>query len=352
MKKIVLFFICFLLALFVIGCEEPAGEVIKISDLQIEEVADLEVDETYTIKLTYDKSAEVDFEWSSSDSTIISVSEGKVTALKEGTVTITVTEKNSQIKKTIEITVVAKPDDGGEDKGNEDEKDKISDEVKALFEEYVNSLPENTIEDLPLLEGYNVTFVFDSVIASDGKVTRSEESVSVTGKVVLTVGEEKIEKEYTVSVTGTFLDDFAKEFIAQFGNKIDGNLTIKKQFNDYGGTYVRWESGNTEVFDNKGNLHRPLHDTYVTITYTIKTKDPEAEATYTSKVLACGQELKYKNELLEEWICKSIPENMVLYPGDILPSECEELGAKITWLDQNGQVADLEKLVSEYKVEV
>ena len=62
MKKIVLFFICFLLALFVIGCEEPAEEVIKISDLQIEEVADLEVDVTYTIKLTYDKSAEVDFE--------------------------------------------------------------------------------------------------------------------------------------------------------------------------------------------------------------------------------------------------------------------------------------------------
>ena len=350
MKKIGLFLMFLFLALFVIGCGEQTGEVIKITDLTIGEVAELEVDETFNVVLTYDKSAEVDFEWSSSDASIVKVENGKLTALKEGTVTITVKEKNSLIEKSVEVTVKAKEvEDGGDDNKdeNEDKKDQITDEIKELFETYVSGLPKNTSEDLPLLDGYNVSFVFDSGVAADGKVTRSEENQSVTGKVVLTVGEAKIEKEYTVSITGTFLDDFAKEFIAQFGSKIDGKMNIEKSFDDYGGTYVRWESENPEIFDNKGNLYRPLHDTYITITYTIKTNEPKAEATYSSKILACGQELKYKNKLLEEWICKSIPENTILYPGDILPTECEELGAKITWLDKNGQAADLEKLATD-----
>ena len=337
MRKIGLFFIFMFLVFCFIGCNENPQETIKLSTLTIEECENLEIGDTFTLVVNYDSKASVDFEWTSSNGDVVSVENGKITAKSAGTATITLKDKVSGLEKSIEVTV------------NEAVvKEEITKEIKEMFLDFVEELPKTTVDDLPLLEGYKISYEFDSVIASDGKITRGEDSVEVTGKVILTVGEESLLEEYTVSITGTFIDDIAQQFLNQFGiNGFDGKASINKRFDDYGGTYVIWSSANEEILTNAGKVNRPFNDTYVDITYTVKTKDPVAEATYTSKVLVLGEELSVKNKVVEEWICKIIPENSVLYPGDILPTQCEDYGAAITWLDQNGQTPDLGKLAQD-----
>lgn len=338
MKKICLFFVFVMLFVCFIGCNDLPQETIKLSDFVIEECDNLEIGDTHTFVVSYDNKADVDFEWSTSDGNIISVENGKITAIAAGTATITLKDKVSGLEKKVTVTVNKK----------EEVKQELTEEIKKLFDDFVKELPKTTVYDLPLLEGYNVSYVFDSNIDENGKITREDDSVEVSGKVVLTVGEEKIEKDYTVSVTGTFIDDVANEFLRQFGvNGFDGKTSINKRFDDYGGTFVIWSSENEEVLTSQGKVTRPFNDTYVNIKYTVKTKDPVAEATYTAKVLVLGEELSVKNKVVEEWICKSVPENSILYPGDVLPEVCETYGATITWLDENDQKPDLGKLAQD-----
>ena len=338
MKKGFLFFVCFLLALFVFGCTEPVDETLKIKDLEIEACQDLEVGDTFDLVLIYNKEIEVEFEWSSSDPEIVLVDNGKLTAKKEGTVTITVTEKNSQVKATVTVTVKEESIVDGP---------AITDEIKELFNTFVKGLPAETSTDLPLLEGYDVSYVFESNVAADGKVSREEDNLTVSGKVILTFKGETIESDYTVTLVGTFVDEISDRFIGQFKDGIDGKMEVVKKYDDYGGAYVRWESLNPEIFDNRGNLTRPLNDTYIEIAYTVKSKELEGEGSYVAKVLVHGESLSYKNALVEEWIKKSYPENMVLYPGDILPNYCEDYEATITWLDANEQTPDFVKLAQD-----
>ena len=335
MKKITLFFMFVLMMICFAGCGETPQETIKLSELSIEECDDLEIGQTFDLVVNYDKTATIDFEWSSSDDSIVSITNGKVTAKQAGSVTITLKDTVSGLEKQITLTVKAP-------------KVELTDEVKKLFNDFVKELPKSTIEDLPLLEGYDISYQFDSLISSDGKVTRNEDNAELNGKVILTVGDQKEEKDYSVTVIGTFIDNVAQDFLKQFGvNGFDGKSSINKRFDDYGGTYVIWESTNEEVLTNGGKVIRPFNDTYVEIIYTVKTKDPIAEATYKSKVLVLGEELSVKNKEVEKWICEIIPENSVLYPGDVLPEECEKLGAKIKWIDSNGQTPDLAKLAQD-----
>ena len=213
-KKVYLFLFCLVLAVVFLGCgETPDGpvEAIKLDDFTIEEVANLEIGETSDLVLDYNREAKVNFEYESSDVTIVTVENGKLTAIKAGTVTITITDKESNISKNITV-VVNEP------------KQELTNEVKELFEKFVKDLPKKTTVDLPLLEGYTISYVFENSIDEDGKVTRSEENVDLTGKVILTVGEQKIEKDYKVTIIGTFIDELSKDFTEQFNKGISESM--------------------------------------------------------------------------------------------------------------------------------
>ena len=340
MKKIIIFFFSILVVLsftLMIGCneeqkpvEQPADEkpeeqqkdVVKTTSIDIKNAKDLIEGDTLTLEAVYDSNAQVELEWSASDSSVATVSNGLVSALKKGTVTITLKDKTSGLSKTVNINV-------NEKKVEIDE---------SLIEEFLSSLPKQTITNLPSsFNSIDVKYEFDSLVSEDGVITRGEDNAEVTGKVIIN-GKSY---DYTVKIVGEFIDDIANEFIKQFNN-LDGNIEIIKKYDDYGGTNIVW-STDSDIISKLGAFTRPFNDTYITIDYTVSTKDPAARVTYSKQVLAKGETIDYKNKAVEEWINKIAKENSVLYRDSYLPEYCDDYEATISWFDEKGDKLSLEK---------
>ena len=334
MKRVVkiIFALILLCIIFItIGCNNPdvPEEQTKdsfITSIAIEGAKEIEVGEKLTLKPIYDNSIEVSIVWSSSDNSIATVQDGVVTGVKGGTATITVTDNLSKLSKSVDIKV--------------NEKKETLD--KDLVDEFVSSLPKQTNENLPnKCQNVDVTYVFSSHISEKGVITRDEENFNASGKVV--IGDYSY--DYDVVIVGEFIDDIAKEFIKQFQN-LNGNLEIKKRYDDYGGSVVTW-SCDSDIITNLGAYNRPFNNTYITIDYKVKTKDPEATAYYSTKVLAIGETTEVKNKAIEEWINTVYKENCVLYVDSVLPTYSDEYDTKIEWLDEDGKVVNLEKYADD-----
>lgn len=301
--------------------EEQQNNIIKTTKIDIENVKDLIEGDTLTLQAVYDSDAKVELEWLTSDSSIATVSNGIVSALKKGTVVITLKDKVSGLSKTANITI--------------DEKKIEIDE--SIVQDFLNNLPKQTVTNLPgVLNSLDVRYEFDSLISEMGVITRGEDNAEVTGKVIIN-GKAY---DYTVIIVGEFIDDVAKEFIDQFRN-LNGNIEIVKRYDDFGGTNVMWSCDN-DIISKLGEYTRPFNDTYITINYTVVTKNPAARVAYSEKVLALGETIDYKNKAVEEWINKIAKENSVLYRDSYLPEYCDDYEAKIEWFDAKG-----DKLVIE-----
>ena len=314
-----------------IGCNKPDNPEEQpketfITSINIEGTKEIEVGEYITLRAVYENSIEVSIAWSSSDSSIATVQGGVVTGVKAGVATITVTDNLSKLSNSVEIKVNEK-------------KETLN---KDIVDEFISSLPKQTNTNLPnKCQNVDVTYVFSSHISEKGVITRDEDNFSASGKVI--IGDYSY--DYNVVIVGEFIDDIAKEFIKQFQN-INGNLDIKKRYDDYGGTVVTW-SCDSDIITNLGAYNRPFNNTYITIDYKVKTKDPEATAYYSTKVLALGETTEVKNKAIEEWINTVYKENCVLYVDSVLPTYSDEYETKIEWLDEDGSVVNLEKYADD-----
>lgn len=303
---------------------EPTEDVVT-KTLNIENVKDVEEGETLTLRCTYDKDVEVSISWQVNDKTLATITqEGVLTAIKSGKVTVTVKDSKSNLEKSCEINITKKAFD------------------QATIDEFLSSLPKQTVANLPQKMGeVNVEYEFDNYISKNGVITRDDDNHEVSGKVVI----DGKKYDYTVIIVGEFIDDIAKEFIGQFNN-INGDIDIVKRFDDYGGTNITWES-DSDIISKFGKFSRPFNDTYVTITYTVVTKNPAARVKYQTKVLAIGETIDYRNKKVEEWINTVAKENSVLYVESVLPTYCDEYEASIEWFDGKGEKLELEKYADD-----
>ena len=330
----------FSLLLFVIficsfGCgeEKPVDNPPKeneedkvIDSIDIVNAKDIEEGETLELAAVYDVNIKVELVWVSSNDEIATVVNGKVTGIKKGTVAITVTDNISKLSKAVEIEVKAKKIALSEDEA----------------EEFFKSLPKQTNNNLPnKCKDIDVTYEFSSHISKNGVITRDEENYNASGKVY--IGEYSY--DYNVVVVGEFIDDLAQEFIKQFKN-INGSLVINKRYDDYGGTVVTW-SCDSDIISKLGEYSRPFNNTYITINYTVVTKDPAARATYSTQVLALGESKEVRDKTIEAWINTVVKENSVLYKESVLPEYSDEYNVKIEWLDDEGKKVDLEKYADD-----
>lgn len=304
--------------------KEPTEDVVT-KTLNIENVKDVEEGETLTLRCTYDKDVEVSISWQVNDETLVTITqEGVLTAIKSGKVTVTVKDSKSNLEKSCEINITKKAID------------------QATIDEFLSSLPKQTVANLPQKMGeVNVEYEFDNYISKNGVITRDDDNHEVSGKVVI----DGKKYDYTVIIVGEFIDDIANEFIKQFRN-MNGDIDIVKKYDDYGGTNVIWES-DSEIISKMGKFTRPFNDTYVTITYTVVTREPAARAKFEEKVLALGETIDYRNKKVEEWINTVAKENSVLYKETVLPTYCDDYEASIEWFDDKGEKLEIEKYADD-----
>ena len=335
-KNIFSFLLCLILLLVFIGCgetpkeEEPQQEkepeaevVVKTTKLDISDYHNIEVGDELQLKAVYDSNASVKLSWNVNDKTIASISEnGLLVALKAGTVTVSISDEVSELSKSVDITITEKP--------------VVIDQ--SVIDDFIAALPKQTITNLPnKCESLDVTYVFDNHISEKGVITREENNVELSGKVVIN----EVSYDYSVVIVGEFIDDIANDFIAQFKN-LNGNIEIVKKYEEYGGTNVTW-SCDSEIISKYGVFTRPFNDTYITIEYTVITKEPSARIKYTTSVLAYGESIDYKNKAVEEWINRIAKENSVLYKDSYLPEYCDDYEATIEWFDVKGDKLNIEK---------
>lgn len=309
--------------------KDPEPEKVITKSLTLSGDNNVFVGETITLTVSYDEGSEVVLEWTSSNDEVLTVDNGVVTGIKEGTAKVTIKEKNSNLSKELEIQVLVKDDT----------------DYQKLLDDFVKTLPTQTRVNLPtkIDDNHQVTYVFDDKITENGVITRGdEENFTVSGKVKLN----DFEQDYEVTIIGTFVDNIANKFIAQFEN-IDGNLDLTKSYDDYGGTKLTWKTPDTDILAATGKYTRPLNDTIITINYTVKTTDPACRVDFSKEVIAKGQSLDYKNVLVEEWIRKIYEENSVLYQDCVLPTYCDDYEATIKWFDKDGNTPDFAKLAQD-----
>ena len=303
--------------------EPEQNQKVLTKNLDIFDYRDIEIDEVLQLKAIYDAQADVILSWKVDDTSIANITDkGSLTGIKAGSVVVTLEEQNSKLTKSVTINVKEKP-------VVIDQKD---------IDEFLSSLPKQTIENLPnKLKNFDVTYVFNEKVSSSGVITREEDNAEVSGKVVIN----QVEYDYSFVIVGYFIDDIARDFIAQFKN-LNGNIDIVKKYDDYGGTNVTW-STDSDIISKYGDFTRPFNDTYITIEYTVITKDPAARIKYSTEVLARGEDIDYKNKTVEQWINTIVKENSVLYKDSYLPEYCDDYETTIEWFDVKGDKLELEK---------
>ena len=303
--------------------EPDENKIVLTKNLDIIDFHDIEVEDFLKLKAVYDNGANVILSWKVDDEAIATINEkGELTGKNVGSVVVTLEEQNSKLIKNVTINV----------------KEKKVEVSQAMIDEFLSALPKQTVNNLPsAMNSLKVEYEFDSYIDKNGVITRGEDNHEVSGKVVIN-GDKY---DYTVVVVGYFIDDVAKEFISQFNN-IDGNIDIVKRYDDFGGTNVTW-STDSDIISKFGAFNRPFNDTYITINYTVTTKDPAARVKYSTEVMAHGYDLDYKNKVVEEWINTVVKENSVLYRDSYLPEYCDDYEATIVWFDVKGEKLALEK---------
>lgn len=303
--------------------ETPVETVIYTKNLDIVNYHDIAEGEELKLSATFDQGAKVSITWKVDDDSVASISnDGVLKGIKAGSVVVTVTDELSKLTKSITIKVNAA---------------KIALD-QTVIDEFISSLPKQTISNLPNMIGSTeVTYEFNSLISEKGVITRGEENVELEGKVII----EGTAYDYKVVIVGDYIDEIAKEFISQFKN-INGNIDIVKNYDEYGGTNIIWTC-DSDIISKYGNFTRPFNDTYITIDYTVITKNPSSRIKYSTEILVRGEEIDYKNKAVEEWINKIVKENSVLYKDSYLPNYCDDYEATIEWFDYKGDKLVIEK---------
>ena len=339
-RKSILIIFFFLFTLFLVGCTETpvdpenpddpgAIETKKeLEELSITGNVEVEVGKNITLTAVYDSEVEVELEWSSSDDTILTVSNGIVSALKDGYATVTVKDNISGITATHEIKV-------------------------GLGEVNIDTLLNWALEQMGT-EGYDEVKIPEKHPTVDCKyewtssdsdlfdvetgllgLYETDNVVSLTCKAIYGDVTKEVTYDYIVLGYATF--DIAKEFMSQFkANKIFYDMNLQTRYDDFGGATIRWESSDENIFSNKGVLTKPLYETEIYITFTVKIPSLNTERTFKEVLLAQPLTMEEKCTLVEQWINENIAKNGYLYKDAILPNYIDDLKCNLEWYNESG----------------
>ena len=339
-----LLLLVFCISLIACGEEEDKGDNggNKQEDV-FKDIVDIILEEGKTYTFEIDKAIIL----KSLDESVVSVdSETKtITALKAGETKVELAlSEDEATKKEVKVTVNAKE----EQKPSEEEAKKVA---KEMLAKVIEEIGEEAWLDFPQEVELNskkgtVSYDFAEIVASDGKLSRPNDDKEVKGTVTVKYEGAEESKEITVIIHGTFLDLIAEEFLQQFKPAVDGSLRINNTYTDFGGTRVVWESLNTDVLENSGNVNRPLHDTEVEISFFIRSTTPKTKHYYNATVLVKGQKIETKAELAKTWLNENFAPDHILYKDTQLVTYIEDYDTTIEWQDVNCKpINSLEGLV-------
>lgn len=336
MKKIIFSLFVFLCLGFVVACDYNTNNnnnnnnkpVINLTETSVE----LSVGETYTFDI------EIDILMETSSRSVVTVDEATktITAVSDGEATITIYAlSDTTVSKTVNVVVGEGSSTG------------ISAIVKYV-KEYVGTEGEDRIK-LPSSHpdlGGSITWTCDSSaidvekgicnVADDDQVVTLTYSINYDGQVK--------SGDISYTIIGFNMVDAATAFINQIkGSKISGDLNLKTEFSNCGGTTVTWTSSDTNVLTNNGKFYKPQNACNIVITYTVVTTTPATTHTYTKTFAVDGMTLLEKVEPIIEWIEENIAPNGKITETTELPTRLIEFGATLKYYDSEGNPFDIQK---------
>lgn len=246
---------------------------------------------------------------------------------------------------------------GEKDHVKEPTEEEVMAEINAAFdkaETEINShMVEVTNEDLKLIDYFDgVEIEWDSdndAIDFDGVVTVNRlKAIKVKLTYTMTYKEHTKSNDVYVIVTPADFDKVAEDFRKQFSSIITRDYEIKTTFYDL--YQVDWRSSNTEVFDQDGKYHKPLEDTKITITYTVRLEDRISDE-YSFSPTVEGVSDAEKLRELSTWLQEEALTDLYLTDEITLPTRYEKYGVDIKWTSSNPDVVSNEGVVKHYVFE-
>ncbi len=329
MKKFSLILLLIFSLFLFIGCndkEDDGNETEDVLDILVNNIT-LKVDEEYEFYTT--KNVNI----SSSDESIVLVNQDTLTikGVSAGTATILITLKdNENVSHSVEVIV----------KKEETNEDKIEIVKKWLTETVVSD--GRDVISLPTTHptiGGKITWstTSDLVDLDRGRLEMGEEDEIVDLNYELTLGGKTDNGTIAYTIIGFVSLDAKALFDNQFSTfKIKEDMDLITQFSDFGGTTITWESSNEEVFTNQGKFYQPYDDCDILITYTVKTTNPQTEHTWSKLFAVDGLSISEKSVAVVEWIDKNVGKSGVIDETTEFPTELEEFGATIEWINSEG----------------
>ncbi len=319
------------------GKQEEKKEI-EVTSVVLTGKAEMETEEeqTLTLKVLPEDATSKEVEWKSSDETIAKVVNGKVQALKAGTVVITATS-NNDVTGSLSITI--------------NQKVTLESLVDWAFEECgLYGMDEIT---LPTTHpNHNCTFTWisgdsDLLNVEEGYLEFVEFDEVVDLTCLVSYKGEEYQRTEKFTIRGYAFYDIAVEFIDQFrGKVITTSKKVVAEYPDYyGGTTIEWSSSNEEIFDNEGNLNKPIKDTHIYITYKVTLGEPKKSSTFTEKLLVYGMTADEVLTLVSNWISTYVGENGQISSSTIFPTYIDEYEIDLEWLDVYGEPLKLEAFV-------
>ena len=295
-------------------------------------------EQTLTLSVLPQYATNKDVTWSSSDDEVATVENGVVKALKEGTVTIKAKANDDSSKEgTLKITV------------------KKGLNLEALADWAFEKCGLEGMDEISLPTTHpevNCTYTWISgnsalLNVEEGYLEFVEFDEQVDLTCVVTYEGQEYSKTVKYTIRGYAFYDLSEQFIGQFKA---GVITTSKELQTsypkyYGGTTVTWSSSNEEIFDNNGNLTKPVKDTTIYLTYTITLGEPNKSATFTKPLLVYGMTVSEVLALIEEYIHTHVGENGTVGTDTIFPTYLDEYEADLEWLDVYGEPLKLETYV-------
>ena len=293
-----------------------------------------------TADYSYEKDVEVNFEITFSNDNL-TLENGKIIAKKEGNVKVTVLEINSGIVKEYDLTV---------EKGKEDPDQLLNNLLDWAINE-VGTCGEFEVILPETHPDYQCEYVWESsdesIFALDGflEYLEFDTDVDITCKVIYE-GKEK-SKTFTFTILGYAFQELAQKFEKQFpGGRIFQTMNLVTNYPDYyGGTIIKWESSNPDVFTNKGEYIKPVNNTNIILYYTIQLGSPNLSRNFEVELEVEGMTITDVKEEIVSWAKDNIGINGAIDENTIFPNYLEEYGAELIWFDAFGNPLVVEKFV-------
>ena len=293
-----------------------------------------------TADYSYEKDVEVNFEITFSNDNL-TLENGKIIAKKEGNVKVTVLEINSGIVKEYDLTV---------EKGKEDPDQLLNNLLDWAINE-VGTCGEFEVILPETHPDYQCEYVWESsdesIFALDGflEYLEFDTDVDITCKVIYE-GKEK-SKTFTFTILGYAFQELAQKFEKQFpGGRIFQTMNLVTNYPDYyGGTIIKWESSNPDVFTNKGEYIKPVNNTNIILYYTIQLGSPNLSRNFEVELEVEGMSITDVKEEIVSWAKDNIGINGAIDENTIFPNYLEEYGAELIWFDAFGNPLVVEKFV-------